>query len=197
MDEKMSVYLKNSCFNHIPKTGGRWIKVMIQKYVEYVKIVGYDDGKWLYTDHSSLDPCDKIPFYFVREPSSWVASLWKQLENNYARSLSWVIGDISKDVYTDDFDQFVDNICQKNNWVSMIYSRWTDYLENPLVGKIETLNKDFLNILKKCNEKYDSVSIMNSTQKYRPAVTPIILTTEQKERIIYSNKEYCERYDYE
>ena len=191
--------MKNSCYMHIPKTGGRWIKNMIHKYVEHDEIhiagIYWGFGEEFITSHDYLNPYTKVPFYFVREPSSWIASLWKTLATLDSRWIPKDIMELFVNEYASDVDRFVDNICLKNNWVSMVYSYWTDNLENPLVGKVETLNSDFLHILQECGERHDSISIM-SAKRYGQTIDPVILTNAQRERILDSNTEYCEKYGY-
>ena len=63
------------------------------------------------------------------------------------------------------------------------------------MGKTETLRRNFLEILKRCGEEYDPVPIMLA-KRYGLTKEKVVLSDEQRERILDTNTEYCMRWEY-
>ena len=68
----MAIFLKNSVFIHMPKTGGRWVKKALKNGSSIVK------GDVPETAHYSPDLGNLGGFTFVRHPATWLRSLFFQ-----------------------------------------------------------------------------------------------------------------------
>lgn len=78
----MAVLLPNSCFIHIPRTGGSYIRGVLKDLGLFQGETGSDaDRPFQYRAHMRYDrvkqECgDRQIFTFVREPHAWFKSLW-------------------------------------------------------------------------------------------------------------------------
>ena len=81
----MSILLKNSIYNHIPKTGGLWVKKALKNTnITFTELGELRESKikgTKYIDiHSVKIPLEfenKFKFTFVRNPIDWYISRWR------------------------------------------------------------------------------------------------------------------------
>ncbi len=79
----MAALLPNSCFIHIPRTGGSYIREVLKNLDLFQGETGSKkDRPFQYRAHMRYDKVkhecgDRKLFTFVREPHSWFTSLWE------------------------------------------------------------------------------------------------------------------------
>ncbi len=75
----MSIRLPNSCFIHIPRTGGFWLAEVAQRLgIRYQRLTGDVDSHFTY--QQLPDNWRRLPaFGFVRHPLAWIGSRWSHL----------------------------------------------------------------------------------------------------------------------
>tara|TARA_A100001201_G_scaffold143729_2_gene147006 strand:+ start:3176 stop:3796 length:621 start_codon:yes stop_codon:yes gene_type:complete len=157
----MAISLNNSLFIHFPKTGGKWITNMLMNYVDGAKPVGDP----IYDAHKS-PPFDGKVFFFVREPESWVHSLWhhraRKKNNKFGHKFNWQENHrLERDCKSEDYDQFVSNVIANPN---CLYDYYQDFIgcynEDQLMwGRYESMCQDLITILYANGEKFDEQAI--------------------------------------
>ena len=96
----MAYFLTKTCFIHVPKCGGRWIKRHLVSTatitdVEYKGTLGLKNKEHYAPTWKELG--DKKPFAFLRHPITWLASLHNhrvRKRNNWQKQIGYVPQDI-------------------------------------------------------------------------------------------------------
>ena len=150
--------LPNSCFLHVPKTGGSWVKKAI-----IASGIKYEDYRINGDPHIGLSECpvgNKFKFAFVRHPVDLYRSYW-QFKMTYA----WdVKNQLDMDCKSDDFNDFIRNVlnkyprCYGDSLINFVGDR--DH-EIEFVGKYENLIEDLIIALKYAKEEFDEGALRN------------------------------------
>lgn len=158
------------CFVHLPKTGGRFVRICLQ---EVLSDVNFRDNEGCLSErnvsigaHSyPTEDKEQFTFGFVRNPLHWYASFWAHLNApNRKRRLSY------RKLYKKDINDFVrhvmtDDICFNNSrgWASDIdfeemhehdYGLLTHLVKkmfkyNDVTYRMETIRDDLKSMLRK------------------------------------------------
>lgn len=148
--------LPNSCFLHVPKTGGGWVKnAIIASGIKY-KDYKIDDIPHIGLKHC---PCPgKFKFAFVRHPVGLYRSYWQ-----YKMTNAWD----KKNMFdmacqSDSFHDFIRNVLDK--YPGVYGDTLIDFIgegnnEIEFIGKYENLVEDLLVALKCAGETFDEDTI--------------------------------------
>jgi hypothetical protein len=176
----MSYFLPNSVFLHIPKTGGSWVKRVIQRANLDKK---REDGAW----HSVQIVPGKFTFAFVRHPATWYQSVWayswkEQHWHGHHQALR-----VAKDR---DFSRFIEKIISRfpKGFLGKFYEKWTQHCN--FIGKYENMVEDTIKALKLAGEEFDEnmVRDMESYTRNVAAQNP-----EWQKQCLYRDKELVAR----
>ncbi|MES2604320.1 MAG: hypothetical protein V4603_05245 [Pseudomonadota bacterium] len=150
--------LPKSCFLHVPKTGGSWVRKAIK-----AAGIACEDFSLGDNHHPGLADCpcpDKFKFAFVRHPLSLYRSYWQ-----YKMTYGWDAGNlIDNECRADNFHTFVTNVLEK---LPGIYSRSLHEFVGPpdqpieFIGKYENLVEDLVTALQLAGEQFDPAAIRN------------------------------------
>ncbi len=154
--------LPNSCFLHVPKTGGTWAKEAIKasglKYEEY-PIEG--------DPHIGLEYCpvpEKFQFAFVRHPVERYRSYWQ-----YKMGAGWDVNNpLDRDCCSTDFHQFIHNVIKLYPGVcGRDYEQFVGLPgdEIDFIGKFENLIEDLIFALHKAREEFNEENIRSIPPK--------------------------------
>lgn len=187
--------LPNSCFIHVPKTGGSWVRKAIiasgiacEEYsVNGNCHIGYKDC-----------PCpDKFRFGFVRHPVSICRSYWQ-----FKMGAGWDSSNqMDIDCQSDNFHEFIRKVLDKRPGS---YGRsLTDLLgkgktEIEYIGKYENLVEDLIEALTRAGEAFDERAIrgfppINVSDKIR---FPAELSAELEVEVVTAEIEVIQRFGY-
>jgi len=195
----MAVICKKSTFIHIPKTGGTWVRHVLFDLgvaLEEVKGQDFEPQFGFGTTHNVPIYDDrflnqKFAFAFVRNPLTWYKSYfayrqkypWDKCTHFDLRCRAWT------------FPAFIEKVLSEYSfgYVSRMYEYLTE--DCSIVGKMENLKEDLINILQNAEEDFNPRSIRHDrinvskteSLKYGPG---------QVEQIISAEKETFERYNY-
>ncbi|PTN12948.1 hypothetical protein [Nitrosomonas aestuarii] len=148
--------LPKSCFLHVPKTGGSWVK----KAISAAGIV-CKDYRISGNPHIGLKQCpcrEKFKFAFVRHPVSLYRSYW-QFKMTYGWDSK---NQLDLACRSDNFHQFVRNVLTKFPGIygySLIEFVGETDEEIEFIGKYENLVNDLIFALKAAGEDFDEQSI--------------------------------------
>lgn len=150
--------LPKSCFLHVPKTGGSWVRKAIK-----AAGIACEDFSLGNNHHPGLADCptpDKFKFAFVRHPLSLYRSYWQ-----YKMTYGW------------DAENLIDNTCRSNDFHTFvatvleklpgIYSRSLHEFVGPpqqpidFIGKYENLVEDLITALHRAGEQFNPAAIRN------------------------------------
>lgn len=185
--------LKKSCFIHIPKTGGSWVKqALIRANIEF------DDFCIDNNVHIGIKDCPypKLPnFVFVRHPVAFYKSYW-QLK----MTCGWDENNLFDMEYkTNIFHNFVIKVTRDHPG---IYGNMIDTLigdannEIEFVGRQESLAEDLIIILRKMGEDFDE-HFIRTTPLYNvsdDARYPALYNNELKSNVMHSERYIIERF---
>lgn len=187
--------LPNSCFLHVPKTGGSWVKKAIKSAVldsrEY-SIDGYT--------HIGLTQCpcpEKFKFAFVRHPVSLYRSYW-QFKMTYGWDAN---NDLDQACRSEDFAEFVGSVLEK---FPGIYGKSLDDFvggaDHPIefIGRYENLVEDLISALTLAGEKFDADIIrafppFNVSDKKK---SPAVFSPDLEAAVRKAEAAVLERFDY-
>lgn len=144
--------LPKSCFLHVPKTGGSWVKEVISASNIECKNYTVADNV-----HIGLKDCpcpDKFKFAFVRHPVEFYRSYWQ-----FKMTYGWdQINPLDMECRSDSFHKFICSVLDK---FPGIYSQSViDFVgetdnEIEFIGKYENLVDDLVFALKAASEIFD------------------------------------------
>lgn len=150
--------LPKSCFLHIPKTGGSWVKkALMASNIGCELYTIFNDG------HIGLKDCpcpEKFKFAFVRHPVELYRSYWQ-----YKMTYGWDQDNpLDIECRSDSFHKFVRNVLDK---FPSIYSNTLDeFVGEPgnqieFIGKYENLIDDLVFALRSAGEIFNEEFIRN------------------------------------
>lgn len=163
--------LPRSCFLHVPKTGGSWVK----KAIFAAGIPAREHAIDGYT-HLGLSDCPephKFRFAFVRNPLALYRSYWQ-----FKMTTGWdAHNELDQRCATDDFHAFVRKVLQD---YPGIYARTLeDFVGSAaapidFIGRYENLVEDLVTALTLAGEQFDAAAIRalppyNVSDKKAPA----------------------------
>lgn len=150
--------LPNSCFLHVPKTGGSWVKKAI-----IASGIQCEDYRVDGDPHIGLDQCpalDKFKFAFVRHPVHLYRSYWQ-----YKMTNEWdTRNPLDMECQSDNFNDFVRNVINKypghygKNIISFIGETEN---EIEFIGRYENIVDDLITALTSAGESFDEGIIRN------------------------------------
>lgn len=192
----MSYYLPNSVFLHIPKTGGSWVKRVIQNLKLDIK---REDEGW----HSVQLLPGKFTFAFVRHPLTWYQSIWaycwKEKHWHYGQHVKLAC---CKDA---DFDAFIDKVASRfpKGFLNNFYAKWTKHCH--FVGKYENMYNDLVTALQTAKEKFDPQIVLDMKSYTRNAAAKtdqwknkcLYFDMHSAEKIMKIEHEIIKQYDYD
>ncbi len=199
----MAIELKNSMFIHVPKCGGRTIKLMLKKYVKHCKIIGDD----IWESHGTPDT-DKKVFGFIRHPATFIHSLWTHRSKKKGHGDAW---NWHKDIRMEqqcqskDYNTFIENILRNKDCVFDYYMHYLGKYKNVQFGKMEKLCEDLIKILKENDEEFDEGAIRaniyihgaNNKQTNRPISLVETMTYSQCRKLVKEAEvKLCRRFKY-
>lgn len=187
--------LPQSCFLHVPKTGGTWVRQAIE--AAGVPCQAFSIGP---DHHPGLAQCpcpEKFKFAFVRHPLSLYRSYWQ-----YKMTYGWDLNNpLDTSARADDFTSFIENVLQM---APGIYSRSLhDYVGPPgkeidFIGKYENLADDLIKALQLAGERFEeqpirNLAAANQSDKHR---FPATFTPALAERVLRAESEALNRFGY-
>ena len=188
----MAIYLQNSVFIHIPKTGGIWVAKALRKFAK----VSRDQNK--HQAHLTPPLEGKNGFAFIRHPATLLPSLYSQRKK---RRWNWdKRNQLEKVCQNEKWKVFVQNVIDNPGVIEDYYDYWLKPYENDNfeVGKQENLAKHLVEILLKFDEPFDSKGILRlSKVKENIAKYKLTCSPEQREALYNTHKGFYERWGYE
>jgi hypothetical protein len=153
--------LPRSCFLHVPKTGGIWVREAIN-----VSGVAFEECA---IDHIHIGlkdcPCpEKYKFAFVRHPLDRYRSYWQ-----YKMGAGWGIhNSFDRDCCSADFHDFIRKVLEKHPGIcGRDYTQYVGPPENEIefIGKYENLVEDLIQALRNAGEQFDEQAIRSLPPK--------------------------------
>ena len=187
--------LKNSCFIHVPKTGGNWVRHALeaaQVEFEYYTVNG--------NAHLGFRECPqpgRFKFAFVRHPLGLYRSFWQ-----YKMTYGWdEASALDRACRSQEFGTFIVNI---TTHFPGAYGHALDDLIGPaeapidFVGRYENLQEDLIRALTRAGESFNEarlreVPAVNVSDKAR---FPAEYTPELIQRIEVSEQGVFRRFGY-
>ena len=179
----MALLLRNGAvFLHIPKTGGNWVREVLEKLdlieceighkhadVDRVLFEPYFNTGWVerlkrqyWNQHSLYNP--PFIFCFVRHPLSWYESWFKymsQPKRNWREwphrigSLDWHPNSPINGTGNKEFNSFVQNVIKKfPGYVTQMYG-WYTKRGVDFLGHQESLREDMVELLRRLEVEFD------------------------------------------
>jgi hypothetical protein len=151
--------LPNSCFIHVPKTGGSWVKkAIIASGIDFQEYAINGDT------HIGVKQCPeynkfKFKFAFVRHPIDFYRSYWQ-----YKMTSGWdEKNPIDMEFKSDSFNEFLNNLLSK---YPTHLNDGLEYLlgnegEVDFIGKYENLVDDLVLALNMAGEVFDEDKLRN------------------------------------
>jgi hypothetical protein len=187
--------LPHSCFLHVPKTAGSWVKQAIQ-----AAGIPYESFSVGHNQHPGLQDCPaphKFKFAFVRHPLNLYRSYWQ-----YKMTYGWDANNlIDQRCRSENFQTFVATVVQQ---LPGIYSQSLhDFVGRPgheinFVGKYENLVEDLVSALQQGGELFDAAAIrqlqpLNVSDKQ---AYPAVYTPELEAGVLAAEAEVIARFNY-
>ncbi len=148
--------LPRSCFLHVPKTGGSWVKKAIE--AAGIDCKPFSPGG---NHHPGLGECpcpDKFKFAFVRHPLGLYRSYWQ-----YKMTYGWDLHNvIDQRCRSDDFHTFVASVLTQMPGIygqSLLEFVGSEVHPIDFIGKYENLVEDLIRALQLAGEQFDAAAI--------------------------------------
>ncbi len=188
--------LPRSCFLHVPKTGGIWVKAAIA-----AAGIVFDEFAVEGDVHADLSYCpcpDRFKFAFVRHPVEFYRSYWR-----FKMAVGWdPRNPFDEDCGAADFHAFVRNVLR--NQPGMCGQLFQQYVGPPggeieFIGRYERLADDLIAALTMAGEGVDEDAIrkcppQNVGDRHR---FPAEYTRELEGAVRESERQTLERFGYE
>ncbi len=169
----MSVILKNSVFLHIPKTGGVWVRRMLNKQDLEVKEIrsrgGNESSEGSANSWHTVPTWDKdyrarpYRFCFVRNPLTWHKSYWsfRASKNNWNP-----VNVFDTRCKSGTFHEYISKVLYyyPDGYLSWLYEYYTSHCV--YVGKVEFLAESLIVALDGAEEPYSTEDIVNNRYVY-------------------------------
>ncbi|MGH7319538.1 MAG: hypothetical protein ACRELA_07925 [Candidatus Rokuibacteriota bacterium] len=148
--------LATSCFLHVPKTGGTWVKAAIA-----AARIPFEEFTIDGDVHADLSYCprpERFKFAFVRHPVQFYRSYWQ-----FKMGVGWdPRNPLDVDCAAANFHAFVGNVLLK--YPGMCAQLFQDYVGPPgrdieFIGRYERLADDLIAVLKMAGEHVDEDAI--------------------------------------
>ena len=194
----MAILLNNSMFIHIPKCGGRWATEMI---VSNCKSYSFS-GDRVYDAHDTPDNNGKKVFAFVREPALFCHSLWhhraRKKSNTRGNKFNWqeyII--LEKVCQSSDYLEFMENCSRLKNGVVNYYNYYLNkYKGNLIIGRVENIAFDLVNILTQLNENFNKDKILSNTNNIIGKGSDNQIDSKLRRKINLANIEFSKKFKY-
>lgn len=198
----------NAAFIHIPKTGGQWVKSVLEKCELGKRIDNFGGTS---RDHSSPHDLPGIPvfFAFVRHPVSWYESWWK-FQAGHWRSHDaerWHPQRPLNACCSDSFERFISRcLVHEPAYVTRLYEWYFGPPEQSWIqffGRYENLREDLKSVLRligvEVNERIVSIidthPAVNASQSLRgnPRWTKRLIVNVRKSEIATIRRFYPDK----
>lgn len=188
--------MPRSCFLHIPKTGGTWVKNAIIASGIPAREFNIDGNP-----HIGYKYCpepEKYMFAFVRHPLAFYRSYWL-----FKMTDGWDPKNVmDNECKSNDFNIFIANVLSK---YPQIYSKFVfsfiGYPEQKIrfVGRFENLVEDLIKALNEAGEEFDESVIqsfppVNVSNKSRHSA---LYSSEQKQQILENEAHLMKTFGYQ
>lgn len=185
--------LPKSCFIHVQKTGGTWIRKAIRSTVAGATPFAIDND-W----HRGIADCpvpERFLFTFVRHPFTWFPSYWRfQTKQNWVEPT-----ELDRLCQAETFDEFMRNVFDR---CPGIYSQWIQIAVGEprrinCVGRYENLADDLVAALRCAGEEFDEAVIRSHPpENVGDKSLPAELTDEFKAAILRTEFYVFDRFGY-
>ena len=169
----MSVILKNSVFLHVPKTGGIWVRRMLNKQDLELKEIRSRWGNE--SSGGSTNSWHTVPIWdrdyrarpyrlcFVRNPFTWHQSYWSARTSKDNWEKASVFDTRCK---SDTFQEYINRVLfyYPDGYLSWLYEYYTSHCV--YVGKVEFLAESLVVALDGAEELYSTEDIMDNRHVY-------------------------------
>lgn len=196
----MGVYLENSTFYHLPRTGGTWVaEVLLSGAVKgnITKVRSYKRGVDAFINNKHIPPALLKPknfsFAFVRHPLDWYKSVWKFRTKHDG---TWKVRrycELTTKCGRDNFADFIDALIE--NCPDGYYNRVVDkFSPVDFMGRQELLTDDLIKALTLAGEKFDEEAIRNYKRANVSRNIELSYTPEQKKKLLKIEKKVIDSY---
>ena len=191
----MPVYLKNSVFVHIPKTGGVWVERALMNCATVTK-----GNESIHHGHIMPDVDDNtIVFAFARHPVTWLRSLFYQRRRKRWNWQTYLR--LEKECQAKDLFNFFEKVSKAENVVDDYYNHYIGKYaakDNFFIGKTEDICDGLISFLKKFEEDFDEQGIrQRCSKKENPCRSqPAKIPDKFYDMIYESQKGFYDKYGY-
>lgn len=171
---------------------------MLIDYVEGASFIGDP----IYDAHKSPE-WNKAVFFFVRQPDTWLRSLWyhraRKKGNKFGKSFNWQTNHrLENECKSNNYEKFIDNII---NTPDCLYDYYQDFIgkyrpEQLIWGQYENLCEDLIKILNINNENFDEKAIRNNKNKLinKHSNNRSKYATDNFQKLMDSEKKFMKKY---
>lgn len=201
----------NACFLHIPKTGGKWVEQALRKArIGYQPATAIPLAHQRHATREMLREDYRYYFCFVRHPADWYASWWKYCRRETAfihDPRQWHPQNAIADCMTDDFAEFVGNVCDRwpSGYLSWMYRAYAGEKINGKwsrvhwVGDTSRLSDDLSRFLRKMGYRINQ-RVFDRVAPYHvspvPKDNPPIWTPKLWQRVAKAEKPLIHTFGY-
>ena len=183
----MALALSNSVYVHCPKTGGTWVRSVLQETGVTFEMI----GKHTHCRHIPKEHKDKFKFVFVRHPLTWYQSYFA-----YKTVQGWSDDHLDRHCRAPAFRQFLNKVLDVfpgycSTVLAERYFNGADF-----VGRFERLRSDLVLALEQAGETYskeiiETVSPQN-VSNYR--LVDVGYSLKLRERILKAEQGILKRF---